>query len=92
MPEMPTLHESGVPGYDRNGWYGLMAPAGLPKDVLGKLNAAIAKGINTPEMKAAFFRQGLEPQTTTPEEFAQLIRRELEQNAAVAKSAGITPE
>jgi tripartite-type tricarboxylate transporter receptor subunit TctC len=92
MPEMPTLHESGVPGYDRNGWYGLMAPAGLPKDVVAKLNAAIAKGINTPEMKAAFFKQGLEPQTGTPDEFAQLIRRELEQNASLARSAGIKPE
>ena len=92
VPEMPTLNESGVPGYDRNGWYGLLGPAGLPKDVVGKLNAAIAKGINTAEMRAAFFKQGLEPQTTSPDEFAQLMRSELEQNAAVAKSAGIVPE
>ena len=92
MPEMPTLHESGVPGYDRNGWYGLMAPAGLPREVAAKVNAAIVKGINTAEMKSAFFKQGLEPQSLTPEEFGELIRRELEQNAAVAKSAGIKPE
>ena len=92
MPDMPTLNESGVPGYDRNGWYGLLAPAGVPKDVVTKLNGAVGKSLNTPEMKAAFFKQGLEPQTTTPDEFAQLIRREIEQNTALAKSAGITPE
>ena len=92
MPEMPTLHESGVPGYDRNGWYGVMAPANLPRDITAKLNAAIVKGVNTPEMKSAFFKQGLEPQSATPDEFKELIRRELEQNASVAKAAGIKPE
>ena len=92
MPEMPTLHESGVPGYDRTGWYGMMAPAGLPKDVLTKLNALIVKAVNTPEMKAAFFRQGLETETNSPEQFTQMIRREVEQNISLARNAGIKPE
>jgi tripartite-type tricarboxylate transporter receptor subunit TctC len=63
----------------------------LRKRVLSKLNAA-AKGVNTPEMKAAFFEQGLEPQTNTPDEFTELIRREVEQNLKLAHAAGINKE
>lgn len=92
MPNMPTLHESGVPGYDRTGWYGMMGPAGLPRDVLTKLNASIVKAVNTPEMKAAFFKQGLEAETNTPEEFTEMIRREVEQNIKLARAAGIKPQ
>ena len=92
MPNMPTLHESGVPGYDRTGWYGMMGPAGLPRDVLTKLNASIVKAVNTPEMKAAFFKQGLEAETNTPEQFTEMIRREVEQNIKLARAAGIKPE
>ena len=92
MPKMPTLHESGVTGYDRTGWYGMMGPANLPRDVLTKLNAAIQKAVNTPEMKAAFFRQGLEVETNTPEQFTEMIRREVEQNVKLARAAGIKPE
>ncbi|MBI1988484.1 MAG: tripartite tricarboxylate transporter substrate binding protein [Betaproteobacteria bacterium] len=92
MPNMPTLHESGVPGYDRTGWYGMMGPAGLPRDVLTKLNASIVKAVNTPEMKAAFFKQGLEAETNTPEQFTEMIRREVEQNIKLARAAGIKPQ
>ena len=92
MPNMPTLHESGVPGYDRTGWYGMMGPAGLPRDVLTKLNASIVKAVNTPEMKAAFFKQGLEVETNTPEQFTEMIRREVEQNIKLARAAGIKPQ
>jgi tripartite-type tricarboxylate transporter receptor subunit TctC len=92
MPNMPTLNESGVPGYDRTGWYGMMGPAGLSKDVLMKLNSGIVKAVNTPEMKAAFFKQGLEAETNSPEQFTQMIRREVEQNIGLARNAGIKPE
>lgn len=92
MPDMPTLHESGVAGYDRTGWYGMMGPAGLPRDVLTKLNASIVKAVNTPEMKAAFFKQGLEVETNTPEQFTEMIRREVEQNIKLARAAGIKPQ
>lgn len=56
----------------------------MPKDVLSKLNGAVVKAVNTPEMKAAFFKQGLEPETNTPEQFVELIRREIEQNIRLA--------
>jgi tripartite-type tricarboxylate transporter receptor subunit TctC len=92
MPNMPTLNESGVPGYDRTGWYGMMGPAGLSKDVLGRLNSGIVKAVNTPEMKAAFFKQGLEAETNSPEQFTEMIRREVEQNIKLARNAGIKPE
>jgi tripartite-type tricarboxylate transporter receptor subunit TctC len=92
MPNMPTLHESGVPGYDRTGWYGMMGPAGLSKDVLTKLNSSIVKAVNTPEMKASFFKQGLEAETNSPEQFTEMIRREVEQNIKLARGAAIKPE
>jgi tripartite-type tricarboxylate transporter receptor subunit TctC len=92
MPNMPTLNESGVPGYDRTGWYGMMGPAGMPREIVTRLNAAIVKAVNTPEMKAAFFRQGLETDTNTPEQFTEMIRREVDQNVKLARAAGIRAE
>lgn len=92
MPDMPTLHESGVTGYDRTGWYGIVGPAPLPTAVVSKLNAAIVKAVNTPEMKAAFVKQGLEPETNSPEQFKELIRREIEQNIKLTRAAGIKPQ
>jgi tripartite-type tricarboxylate transporter receptor subunit TctC len=92
LPNMPTLNESGVPGYDRTGWYGMMGPAGMPREVVLRLNAAIVKAVNTPEMKAAFFKQGLETETNTPEQFTDMIRREVEQNVKLARAAGIKAE
>ena len=92
MPNVLTMEESGVPGYDRTGWYGLMGPANLPRDIVTRLNATIVKVVNAPDMKAAFAKQGLEPDTNTPEQFTVLIKREVEQNIALARSAGIKSE
>ncbi len=91
-PDMPTLHESGVPGYDRSGWYGVMAPANVPREIITRLNAAIVKIVNTPEMKAAFMKQGLDPATSTPDEFGAFIRNEIVQNIKLVKAAGIKVE
>jgi tripartite-type tricarboxylate transporter receptor subunit TctC len=91
-PNMPTLHESGVPGYDRSGWYGVLAPVAVPREIVARLNAAIVKAVNTPEMKEAFNRQGLEAATTTPDGFATFIRNEVAQNIKVVKAAGIKVE
>ncbi len=89
LPQVPTLDEAGLTGYERAGWNGVLAPAALPKDILARLNAAIVKIVSQPEMKEAFFKQGLEALTNTPEAFAAFIRRELAQNAKVARFAGI---
>ena len=91
-PAIPTLDESGLKGYDRNGWFGVLAPGGVPKDIVGRLNAVIAKAVNTPEMKESLARQGFEPQTGTPEEFAALIRGEIATNKKLIRLAGIKAE
>ena len=92
MPDIPTLDEAGVPGYDRSIWYGIVVPAGTPKDVIAQLNAAVGKSINTPEMKETLFKQGLDPQANTPEQFTAFIRSEIAQNAKLVKAMGLKVE
>jgi len=91
-PEIPTIAEAGLPGYEAVQWYGLLAPAGTPKDIIARLNAAIVKAVSAPDMKEAFFKQGLDIQTNTPEQFVAFMRRELAQNAKVVQFAGIRAE
>ena len=88
MPSLPTIHESGLSGYERYGWYGIVAPAGVPKEIVSKLNAAIVKALAMPELKDALVKQGLEPLTNTPEQFAAFIRDELVQTAKLVDAAG----
>ena len=92
LPNVPTLGEAGLAGYERAGWNGVLAPAATPKDIIARLNTAIVKIVNAADIKDAFFKQGLDIQTNTPEQFATFIRRELEQNAKVVKFAGIRAE
>ena len=92
MAETPTLNESGVPGYDRYGWYGVLAPAGTPKEVIARLNAAMSEVINVADMKAALNLQGLEPQTTTPEQFGAFIQADIMENAKLIKLIGLKAE
>jgi len=92
LPSVPTLSEAGLTGYERAGWNGVLAPAGVPKEIIARLNAAIIKAVNTPEMKESILKQGLVAQTGTPEEFAAFIRDQLAQNAKVVKFAGIKTE
>jgi tripartite-type tricarboxylate transporter receptor subunit TctC len=91
MPAVPTLDEAGVPGYEFSNWNGFSAPAGLPKDILMRLNAA-AKAIDTPDTREAFAKQGFDLRTSTPEEFAAFIRPELVQNAKLIKLSGAIAE
>ncbi len=70
----------------------MLAPAATPKDIIARLNAAIVKVVSVPDMKEAFFKQGLDIQTNTPEQFAAFMRRELAQNAKVVQFAGIKAE
>jgi tripartite-type tricarboxylate transporter receptor subunit TctC len=92
MAETPTLNESGVPGYDRYGWYGILAPAGTPKEVIARLNAAMREVVNVADMKAALNLQGLEPQTTTPEQFGAFIQSDIMENAKLIKLIGLKAE
>ena len=92
MQSVPTLDEAGLKGYQRAGWNGFLAPAGVPREIITRLNALIVKTANAPEMKDALVKQGFEVQTTTPEEFAAFIRSERAQNAKLVKFAGIKIE
>ncbi len=88
-PDVPTVVEAGVPGYEVTVWFGVMAPAGTPRDIVMRLNAESAKIINSPEVRERFSRQGVEPATGTPEQFGALIKSEVARWAKVIKDAGI---
>ena len=92
LPQVPTVQESGVQGYDVNAWVGLMAPAGTPQAIIQKLNREIAAIITSPEMKSRLSNDGSEVIASSPEAFAVHIRRELEKWSTVIKSSGIKAE
>ena len=89
-PEFPTIAEAGVPGYEHASWVGLLAPAKTPPAVLNRLHAEAVKAINTPDVKAALLKDGLEATGTTPAEYAAIIKTEVAKWIRVAKAAGIT--
>ena len=92
LPDIPTVSESGLPGYAMVPWYGLAAPAGVRKDIVELLNSLAVKAVNTSEIKASFSKQGIEVQTSTPQQFAAFIRSEIVRNARLMKAAGVAPE
>jgi tripartite-type tricarboxylate transporter receptor subunit TctC len=89
LPDVPTISESGVTGYEAITWFGLLAPAATPKAVLNRLGETFKRVINMPELRAQLEGQGAEPGSGSSEEFAALIRREYDRNAKVVKSAGV---
>ena len=92
MPDLPTISESGVPGYEAIQWFGLLAPAGTPAAIVDRLQAETAKILETPAMKARLAIEGAEPIGNTPAEFSALIKAEMAKWSEVAKAAGIKPE
>jgi tripartite-type tricarboxylate transporter receptor subunit TctC len=88
MPEVPTVSEAGVPGYEATIWLGIMAPAGTPKPVVDQLNAEIGKIVASPEVKADWAKQGAVPMTMTPAEFDKYLRDDIEKWAKVVKVSG----
>jgi tripartite-type tricarboxylate transporter receptor subunit TctC len=89
-PELPTMAESGFPGFEAVPWFGLLAPSGTPQDVVDKLHDETAKTLAMPETRKKFDELGLEPIGNTPAEFAGVIRKETREWAKVIKDAGIT--
>jgi tripartite-type tricarboxylate transporter receptor subunit TctC len=87
--ELPTMAESGFPGFEAVPWFGLLAPAGTPKDVLDKLHDETVKTLAMPEVRRKFDELGLEPVGNTPAEFAAIIKKETPQWAKVIRDAGI---
>jgi tripartite-type tricarboxylate transporter receptor subunit TctC len=89
LPQIPTLDESGVKGFDASGWYGILAPAGTSREIVMKLNAEIRRIMQTPELRARLDNEGAIPAAGSPEEFAAFIVSEIARWGAVLKRAGI---
>jgi tripartite-type tricarboxylate transporter receptor subunit TctC len=92
LPDVPTIKEAGITGADVLIWYGVVAPAGTPKDVIVRLNREIVKAMNTPDVRDKFAQQGVDPAASTPEEFAEFIRTEVARWGKVIRTAGIKLE
>jgi tripartite-type tricarboxylate transporter receptor subunit TctC len=92
LPNVPTLAEAGVPGFESVVWFGVLAPAKTPKPIIARLNGEITRILKTPEMRERIAQQGGETLAESPEQLARLMRDDLKKWAAVAKQAGIHPE
>jgi len=89
LPDVPTIAESGLPGYECSLWQAIVAPAGTPAAIVARLNRAIAAGLRDPEVQAAFAKNGVEPEPSSPEALAARIRDDLAKWREVIASAGI---
>ncbi len=89
LPQVATIHESGVTGYDVTNWFGLLAPGGTPQPILSRLNSEIVKHLQSPDLTQRLAAQGAEPIGSSPKEFAELISKDVEKYTRVAKAAGI---
>ncbi|TMG73005.1 MAG: hypothetical protein E6H75_14360 [Betaproteobacteria bacterium] len=92
LPQIPTLDESGVKGFDASGWYGIVAPAGTPRGIVTRLNAEIRRIMQTPDLRARLDNEGAIPAPGSPEEFAAFIQSEIARWGAVLRRAGIQPQ
>ncbi|MFO1323093.1 MAG: tripartite tricarboxylate transporter substrate binding protein [Burkholderiales bacterium] len=89
LPDVPTIAESGLPGFDYNLWIGMYAPAGTPPDIVAKINADVARMLATPDVKERLAALGAEPMVMTPAEFRKFMRDEIDDSAKVVKAANI---
>ncbi len=92
MPDVPTVAEQGYPGYEAVNWYAYYGPKGLPRDIVEKLNSALTAVLKQPATIALLEKQGVEPQSSTPEELAKYTEQELNTWGRVVKEAGIQPQ
>ena len=88
-PDLPTVAESGVPGYEVTAWFGIVAPAGTPRDIVAKLNAEVNRILALPETRDRFQKAGVEPTGGSPEDFARFIRGEVDKWGKVVRDANI---
>lgn len=86
LPDLPTVAEAGVPGYEINISLGLLAPAGTPRDIVARLNAEFGKALNSPDTRQRLFGLGVDPAGSTPEQFSEAIRNEIQQYGKIVKS------
>jgi tripartite-type tricarboxylate transporter receptor subunit TctC len=89
-PEIPTMAESGLPGFEVTAWYGMYAPAGTPKEIIVKLNREIVKTMQSQEMKEKLLAVGAEAISSTPEELSVIMKADLVKWAKIVKESGAT--
>ncbi len=92
LPELPTVAEAGLPGYEVSAWFGIFAPAGVPRPIVERLNAEIVKAMAAPDLRQRLVSLGADPLTSSPEEFAAYLKAEIAKWAKVVKDAGVKPE
>ena len=88
LPDVPTLIESGFPGFDATAWMGVVGPAALPSAVVGRLNSEIGKAVSSRELSEVYAAQGAVPEVSSPDAFAETIRREYARWGEVVKQVG----
>ena len=92
LPELPTIDEAGVPGYEQELWFGILAPAGMPRPIMARLNTEIARILGDADTRARWAPIGIEPRPTTPQEFDRLIAGEIALYTKIARAANITAQ
>lgn len=91
-PDLPTVSEAGLPGYESVNWYGLNSPAGTPRDVISRLHLETIKALKLPDLKERFAATGVEPVGSTPEQYSAYLRSEILKWGKVVKESGVRPE
>jgi tripartite-type tricarboxylate transporter receptor subunit TctC len=91
-PDVPTMAEAGLKGYETSTWGGVLAPAGTPRDIIAKLNAEMNKALEAPDVRQKMLGAGIEPAGGTPQQFSDFMQSEILKWGSVAKTAGLQPE
>ena len=92
LPDVPTISDSGVPGYESSTWYGLLAAAGTPRAIVSRLHTDMVRVLQAPDVKEQLVQQGADPVGNTPEQFAAIIKSDISKWATVIKVSGATPD
>ncbi len=88
LPDIPTIAEAGLPGYEATSWFGMHAPAKTPRDIIGKIHGTVSRALKSPDMHERLTSQGAEPVGNTPEEFSAFVQAEIQKWAKVVKASG----
>jgi tripartite-type tricarboxylate transporter receptor subunit TctC len=92
LPDLPTISEAGVPGYEYTTWYGMLAPAATPKPIIARLNQSTARILGTADLREKFAQQGVDAEPSAPEQFSAKVRQEIPRWEKIIKAAGIQGE
>ena len=92
LPDVPTMHEAGLPGYDISSWYGLLAPAGTSPEIVSRLNTAVLNALKVPQVRERFIQNGSEPTGTSPAEFRAIMEENFRTFARIIEASGAKPQ